>query len=76
MSDWIPVEDRTPDLKLSLSNGFSYESDRVLVGGKEYGVSIACLYSDGYDRAWWWTERHGEELEGITHWMPLPDVPK
>jgi len=75
--DWIPVAERTPELRLSISNGFMWESERVLVCGEFYGIGIACYYADkGKKNFWWWKNRHDEKLEGITHWMPLPELPR
>lgn len=74
--EWISVEDKLPELKVSFSHGFTWESDRVLVCGPHYGITIASLYADdGKRRIWWWNKRHGTEQDGITHWMPLPNPP-
>ena len=72
--EWIKVEDKLPELNVSFSHGFRWESERVLVA-TEYGIDIACFYSDeGQTRFWWWLTRRGEELP-VTHWMLLPKRP-
>jgi len=74
---WISITHKTPKLGVSISNGFMWESERVLACGPSYGVGIACYYaSEGLKDFWWWKNRHGEKLEGITHWMPLPAPPR
>ena len=74
--NWISVEESLPELHVSLSHGFTWESERVLVCGPYYGINIVCLYSDeGKKNFWWWANRHGKEELGITHWMPLPGTP-
>lgn len=63
MSEWISVKDDLPD-------EFPYD---VLVMGKnecdEYFYDIA-FYDDGEWKSLYW------EGENITHWMPLPELPK
>lgn len=74
---WISVREKLPELHVSFSNGFTWESDRVLVCGPYYGTTIAAFYAnEGKARMWWWDKRHGTEQDGITHWMPLPEKPK
>ena len=72
--DWIKVEDKTTELAVSSSYGFMWESERVLVAS-EYGIDIACFYSDeGKSNFWWWIARRGDKIP-VTHWMPLPKRP-
>jgi hypothetical protein len=76
-SKWISVKEATPELFFALCNGFSWESEQVLVCGPSIRTpQLARLYAnDERTRYWWWKERHGEERTGITHWMPIPDEP-
>lgn len=74
--NWISIKEALPNLNVSLSHGFTWESERVLVCGPDYGITIASLYADkDKKRFWWWRQRHGQEEKGITHWMPLPECP-
>lgn len=61
MDNWISVEERLPE-----------HEDRVLVAcrTKKGAQSInLAYYSDGF-----W---HGQgSMSGVTHWMPLPDLPE
>ena len=60
---WISVKDRLPE-KLSDIN----RSKRVLGIEKRGYIRICrCLYYED--------EYHGFGLSGITHWMPLPELP-
>lgn len=60
---WISVKDRLPKVKKN-----------VLVYG-EYGVSVAFLYCD--NKHWYITDtEEWDEVQGVTHWMPLPKPPE
>jgi hypothetical protein len=73
---WISVDDKLPELELSISYGFMWESKYVIVCGEYYAPGLACYYADdGKKHFWWWDKRHGEEQKGITHWMPIPKPP-
>jgi hypothetical protein len=60
MSEWISVKYRLPD-----------ESDVVLVYGENAcdWVHEVALWEGGS-----WVDR-GEALDGVSHWMPLPEPP-
>ena len=63
---WINVKDRLPD-----SNGRYlcwYGKNKVLVGADiaEYLVEARAF----------WSFEHCKAIENITHWMPLPEMPK
>ena len=74
---WFSVEDSLPTLTLSISNGFCWESQYVLVYSDRYGIQKCCYYAnEGRKAYWWWTERHGKEITEVTHWMFLPEKPK
>lgn len=76
-SNWFSVNDSTPTLIISAGNGFLWESVNVLVYSKKYGRKICAYYADeGKRNRWWWTARHGEKIDEVTHWMFLPEPPK
>jgi hypothetical protein len=61
MSEWIDVKDRLPD-----------EVDSYLVYRPDSDPPyVTSLWEEGE----WWPERGDVALDGITHWMPLPDPP-
>lgn len=70
---WISVEDRKPKLKHSADN-LKY-SDTVIVTDGEYCTSASWMHSTWAGWYGWFTDGD-EELKGITHWMPLPKMPK
>lgn len=61
--DWISVEDRLPE-----------EGTRVLIYRKdgEMTVDYRINICDSY---WIWCGLTDEEMQRITHWMPLPEPP-
>jgi hypothetical protein len=63
MSEWISVKDRLPE------NG-----QRVLCYNKYmYVKDYDCVFYDGDFN---WTGSRIGQIEGVTHWMPLPKPPK
>ena len=74
---WFSVEESTPTLILSAGNGFYWESQYVLVYSKKHGIQKCAYYaSEGKQKFWWWTTRHGQEITEVTHWMFLPEIPQ
>lgn len=83
MPEWISVKDRLPD-----KNGrYLCCYDLGIVSGKSIGIySFAKnLYKvDKYDfkgmKRMGWYDYDSEwgygEMSGVTHWMPLPELPK
>ncbi len=80
MSEWIPVEERLPTehqrclawapvhaaTPADGSDVWLSEYEIVSEEGKLYG-----LFVDGYTFVF-----PGAPIEGVTHWMPLPEGPK
>lgn len=67
---WIPVEERLPELDelvLVIASGKPKENITL-----DNAVELATLYSDG------WCLEMCPEWTGatVTHWMPLPELPK
>ena len=65
---WISVKDRLPDtecLAVSMLTGPAYKE--MLIGY----VGEASNWDTGYE-----CESDGEILPNVTHWMPLPELPK
>jgi hypothetical protein len=61
MSEWIDVKDRLPD-----------EVDSYLVYRPDSDPPyVTSLWEEGE----WWPERGDVALDGITHWMLIPDPP-
>ena len=76
-TQWFKCENSTPELLLSISNGFMWESQYVLVYSKKYGIQKCAYYaSEGKQKFWWWTTRHGQEITEVTHWMFLQEKPQ
>jgi hypothetical protein len=61
---WIPVSERLPDKDV-----------RVLCyrPGQFYEMVVAKLDEYGWER---WGKDHNTNEDVITHWMPLPELPK
>ena len=57
---WIPVEERLPNPK-----------QNVLAYSPKSGIAEAD-YADGF----WMQYRWSSVMDGVTHWMPLPKLPK
>lgn len=57
---WIPVEERLPNPK-----------QNVLAYSPKSGIAEAD-YADGV----WMRYRWSSVMDGVTHWMPLPKLPK
>lgn len=65
---WISVEDRLPE-----------PENEVIVLAKDKYIDIDQLTDDGEGNYYWWkTDRVVILYEGdkITHWMPIPELPK
>ena len=65
---WIPVTERLPEgecLAVSMLTGPVYKE--MLIGY----VAEASNWDTGYE-----CESDGEILPNVTHWMPLPEMPK
>ncbi len=57
---WIPVTERLPE-----------KYTHNLVYSNETGIDILYFGSRGL-----FQDYHSDEIKGITHWMPLPGMPK
>ena len=64
---WISVKERLPE----------YDDEVLCFRGEHIGVLIDVYTYKGDDK---WEDTYGNwwygDLEGITHWMPLPEAPK
>lgn len=69
---WISVKERKPKFKHK-NDEFQY-SETVIVTDGEYCTSANWVHST---LAGWygWFDRGAEELNGVTHWMPMPQLP-
>ena len=66
-SQWISVEDRLPEP----------EKD-VIILDKSKRIDIDCLSNDGEGGYFWWKSGYTIwcDDDEITHWMPIPELPK
>ena len=84
---WISVEERLPD---DLEEVLILVKETEFYGQyKEFSKSYFCRYIGSYDSGEWYTvwchghryikdtanEPYADKLE-VTHWMPLPELPK
>lgn len=77
---WVSVDERLPELNLSISYGFTWESDKVIVSGKcaccgEFVASGRYYANENRLHTWWWDRRHGDMIDCVKAWMPLPPAP-
>ena len=72
-SPWISVEDDLPcnhEDMIFETNPLEKDTVIVLVRFSYGGVSLEYMHCRGYKQEWAWSE------DDITHWMPIPNVPK
>jgi hypothetical protein len=66
-SPWISVEDKLPELE-----------KEVIILDKRKHTDIGFITDDGYGGYYWW--KNDETIwckdDEITHWMPIPELPK
>ena len=68
MSEWISVEDRLPDIneRVFARGVFGFDS------GISYGVAELTYKCENH-HAW---NSDFRSVHDVTHWMPLPELPK
>ena len=74
MSEWISVNDRLPtkkDYKYLWVND-NYENVVLWYDDKDGTIGIGG-YVNGYVPHW--TDINHDRIDGVTHWMPLPEPP-
>jgi hypothetical protein len=66
-SPWISVEERLPELE-----------KEVMVSAKDKYIDIDQLADNGEGGCYWWKNERVIfcEEDKITHWMPIPELPK
>ena len=66
-SPWISVEERLPEP----------EKEVIILDGRKH-IDIDHLTDDGEDNYFWWKSDDTIwcEDDEITHWMPIPQLPK
>ena len=67
ISPWISVEERLPEP----------EKDVIILNGRKH-IDIDHLTDDGEDNYYWWKSDDTIwcDDDKITHWMPIPELPK
>lgn len=79
MPEWI--QDRLPELKLSMARRYGWRSDLVLIYHELYGRHTATLCAtEGKINMWWklrmlWTYEKEFALNDILGWLPLDTLP-
>lgn len=70
---WNSVEDRLPETYKSYGfNGIDVEVSDIVATNQG-----AAVYLDGYwCEVGWDSHDLGKRIQGVTHWMPLPQPPK
>lgn len=71
---WIPVSERMPEYKTEVYEGGSYEFSPWVLGCDEKGKIQRVMHEKSIGFCGW-IDEPGTEYK-ITHWMPLPAVPK
>ena len=65
MSDllmWVPVSERMPEV------------DELVLLCQEYAPN-PILHLGSWWGNYWWSENDRSEIEDVTHWLPIPEVP-
>jgi hypothetical protein len=74
--DWVSVNERLPPKDPYWDGYYDYRSVKVLIMSKVSGMDIASVtVHEDYPLQWILTGCDGYEVEGVTHWMPLPSPP-
>ena len=82
-SKWIPVTERLPkpcatEPEWSETVLFRTITGRLYSGYRNQGILPTSFYDDGWYPPYWMDESEQIEVEDeyVTHWMPLPSLPK
>lgn len=62
MAEWISVKDKLP------------EDDRNVLVYDDHDIQFWVAWHDECHNNWYTQE--GDRVYGVTHWMPLPQLPK
>ena len=75
VQEWISVKDRLPDKD---ENYIVTACDEGCSAGEGIWYSTVVVVAEYYKGSWtWYYGGHEFSLDGIvTHWMPLPELPK
>lgn len=79
--EWIDCKDKMPE-KFEVEHPAGYrESKWVVVISSNWACPVVSKHQHGETnegRQWsqWFDITGGYELQGVTHWMPLPEPPK
>lgn len=68
--EWISVKDRLPKSSLWVLVAYKTSKRQCLM------MEIAYLQNYFGYQDWYTTEAKYNTVEGVTHWMPLPELPK
>ena len=60
--EWVPVSERMPEV------------DELVLFRQEYTPN-PILHLGSWWGNYWWSENDREEVENITHWLPIPMMP-
>jgi hypothetical protein len=69
MNDWISINDKLPEFKNSC-----FSEDVLITDGSDIYIGSLCDNSAIEEPNSWMAHDHG--VDKITHWMPLPELPK
>ena len=75
VNDWTPVDDSLPILKFDMGSG---DSVNVLLtdGTTQWIGYLYQIQGDDEPPHWKQQGRDGYRLDCVTHWRPLPPLPK
>jgi hypothetical protein len=75
MSEWISVDDDMPETFETDGNYHASKECLVLCAGNyELGLFQYGPDSGGWHN--WYSHFYEDTFDGVTHWMPLPPLPK
>jgi hypothetical protein len=63
MNNWVSVNDRLPEIKYS-----TWSKEDLL-------VLTLYSYEVGRTKNGLWVDMNNNSIDGVTHWMPLPEPP-
>lgn len=73
---WISVNERLPETTHTMSCGNKYSEDVLVTDGEDCYVANLEAVRPFFEVKVWAITQSDVEINGVTHWMPLPPPPE